>query len=159
MVFGVLVSLIGFYMIFGKFEWCLGDYMFKGVKVLVILLFIGFLLVLMGIGGGSFGVFIMILFGVLIYCVVVMVVGFGVIIVVLFVVGFLIFDLFVGVVLFFIIGVVNLLVFFIVIVMIILIVFYGVILVYWINVLCLKKIFGVFLIFVVLNMLCKVIGL
>ncbi len=159
MVFGVLASLIGLYMIFGKSEWRLGDHMPKGVKALAISPFIGFLSVLMGIGGGSFGVPTMTLFGVPIHRAVATAAGFGVIIAVPSVVGFLILDLPAGVAPPFTIGAVNLPAFFIVIAMTILTAPYGATLAHRINAPRLKKIFGAFLILVALNMLRKAIGL
>lgn len=159
MVFGVLASLIGLYMIFGKSEWRLGDHMPKGGKALAISPFIGFLSVLMGIGGGSFGVPTMTLFGVPIHRAVATAAGFGVIIAVPSVVGFLILDLPAGVAPPFTIGAVNLPAFFIVIAMTILTAPYGTTLAHRINAPRLKKIFGAFLILVALNMLRKAIGL
>jgi uncharacterized membrane protein YfcA len=79
-IFGVLGVLIGLYMAFGRSEWRLGDQMPGGVKRAGLSGSVGFLSVLMGIGGGSFGVPLMTLFGVPIHRAVATAAGFGVLI-------------------------------------------------------------------------------
>lgn len=148
----MFVMIVGFYMGFGWLEWCLGLEMFKGLCCVVMSFLVGFLLVFMGIGGGSFGVFFMFLYNVLIYCVVVMVVGFGLVIVVSGVIGFLMFEVDLMFKLFFMIGVVNLIVFVIIVVMILIIVFWGVKLVYSMDFKLFKCVFVVFFVLVVINM-------
>jgi len=63
-LFGGIGICIGLYMVFGKVSWRLGDEMPKGAFRAIGSPTIGFLSVLMGIGGGSFGVPTMTLFGV-----------------------------------------------------------------------------------------------
>ena len=159
MVFGVLASVIGLYMMFGKSHWRLGDAMPRGIKAFIISPIIGFLSVLMGIGGGSFGVPTMSLFNVPIHRAVATAAGFGVIIAVPSVIGFLILDLPTGVAPPFTIGAVNLPAFFIVIAMTLITAPFGATLAHKINAPRLKKIFGAFLMLVALNMLRKALGL
>ena len=63
-LFGGLGICIGLYMAFGRSDWRLGDTMPKGAFRWLGSPVIGFLSVLMGIGGGSFGVPTMTLFGI-----------------------------------------------------------------------------------------------
>lgn len=77
-IFGGLVFLISLYMAFGKTEWRLGDQMPGGLVRAAISPVIGFLSVLMGIGGGSFGVPLMTLHGVVIHRAVATAAGFGI---------------------------------------------------------------------------------
>lgn len=79
-IFGVLGVFIGLYFGFGRKDWQLGSAMPKGIKKLVIGPMIGLLSVLMGIGGGSFGVPLMTLHGVAIHRAVGTASGFGLII-------------------------------------------------------------------------------
>jgi uncharacterized membrane protein YfcA len=88
-IFGVLGVCVGAYLAFGRDSWRLGDAMPKGVGRAVTSPVIGFLSVLMGIGGGSFGVPLMTLYGVAIHRAVATAAGFGVIIAVPGVIGFL----------------------------------------------------------------------
>ena len=62
-IFGVLGITVGLYLAFGRAEWRLGDTMPRGVGRAATSSVIGFLSVLMGIGGGSFGVPLMTLYG------------------------------------------------------------------------------------------------
>jgi uncharacterized membrane protein YfcA len=57
-IFGILGVTVGIYLAFGRETWRLGDAMPKGSARAVGSPVIGFLSVLMGIGGGSFGVII-----------------------------------------------------------------------------------------------------
>jgi uncharacterized membrane protein YfcA len=88
-VFGVLGCLVGLYMGFGKSEWRLGDAMPAGAGRIVTSPMIGLLSVLMGIGGGSFGVPLMTLYGVAIHRAVATAAGFGAVIAIPSVIGFL----------------------------------------------------------------------
>ncbi len=88
-IFGVLGLSVGLYMAFGRAEWRLGDAMPTGAGRFVTSPVLGFLSVLMGIGGGSFGVPLMALYGVPIHRAVATAAGFGVIIAVPSVIGFL----------------------------------------------------------------------
>lgn len=89
MIFGVLGVCIGLYLAFGKSEWRLGDEMPKGIARAIASPVIGFLSVLMGIGGGSLGVPLMSLYGVPIHRAVATAAGFGMLIAVPAVAGFL----------------------------------------------------------------------
>ena len=88
-IFGGLGILVGLYMAFGRSDWRLGDTMPKGARRAVVAPLVGFLSVLMGIGGGSFGVPLMSLFSVPIHRAVATAAGFGVTIAVPSVIGFL----------------------------------------------------------------------
>jgi uncharacterized membrane protein YfcA len=88
-VFGVLGTLVGLYLAFGHDSWRLGDQMPKGVGRAITAPVIGFLSVLMGIGGGSFGVPLMRLFGQPIHRAVGTASGFGLMIAIPSVAGFL----------------------------------------------------------------------
>lgn len=88
-IFGVLGLSVGLYMAFGRAEWRLGNEMPGRVGTLASSPILGFLSVLMGIGGGSFGVPMMTLFAVPIHRAVATAAGFGVIIAVPAVIGFL----------------------------------------------------------------------
>jgi uncharacterized membrane protein YfcA len=88
-IFGVLGLLVGLYMAFGKSDWRLGEEMPHGAGRAVTAPTLGFLSVLMGIGGGSFGVPLMTLYNVPIHRAVATAAGFGVVIAVPSVIGFL----------------------------------------------------------------------
>ncbi|MEM9851490.1 MAG: sulfite exporter TauE/SafE family protein [Pseudomonadota bacterium] len=89
-IFGVLGILVGLYMALGRADWRLGPAMPSGVGRAASAPVLGFMSVLMGIGGGSFGVPFMSLYGVVIHRAVATAAGFGVIIAVPSVLGFLI---------------------------------------------------------------------
>lgn len=89
LLFGVLGVTVGLYMAFGKSEWRLGDQMPRGLARIIVAPVVGFLSVLMGIGGGSFGVPLMSLYGRPIHNAVATAAGFGVIIAVPSTIGFL----------------------------------------------------------------------
>ena len=89
LIFGVLGTLVGLYIGFGRDEWRLGDRLPTGIGRAVTSAAIGFLSVLMGIGGGSFGVPLMRLYGMPIHRAVGTASGFGVMIAVPSVIGFL----------------------------------------------------------------------
>ena len=76
-IFGVLGTLVGLYLAFGRDSWRLGVHLPTGVGRAVTAPVIGFLSVLMGIGGGSFGVPMMRLYGVPIHRAVGTASGFG----------------------------------------------------------------------------------
>jgi uncharacterized membrane protein YfcA len=88
-IFGVLGLCVGLYLAFGRADWRLGDEMPGGVARAVVSPSLGFLSVLMGIGGGSFGVPLMTLYNRPIHRAVATAAGFGVIIAVPSVLGFL----------------------------------------------------------------------
>jgi uncharacterized protein len=79
-IFGVVGVFIGLYFGFGRKDWQLGAVMPSGLKKAIIGPMIGLLSVLMGIGGGSFGVPLMTLHGVAIHRAVGTASGFGLII-------------------------------------------------------------------------------
>lgn len=88
-IFGVLGLLVGLYMAFGRAEWRLGAEMPGGGVRVGAAGSIGFLSVLMGIGGGSFAVPLMSLYAVPIHRAVATASGFGLVIAVPSVAGFL----------------------------------------------------------------------
>ncbi len=79
-IFGFVGILIGLYMAFGRAHWRLGEVMPRGAIRALWSGFIGFMSVLMGIGGGSFAVPTMTLFGRPIHQAVATAAGFGVLI-------------------------------------------------------------------------------
>lgn len=87
--FGVLGTIVGLYLAFGRDNWRLGDHMPTGLGRAMTAPVIGFLSVLMGIGGGSFGVPLMRLYGQPIHRAVATASGFGLMIAIPSVIGFL----------------------------------------------------------------------
>ncbi len=158
-VFGVLGIVIGLYMGFGRSEWRLGNVMPTGAKRWALSPAVGFLSVLMGIGGGSFGVPLMSLFNVPIHRAVATAAGFGLIIAVPGVLGFLLMDIPAEAKPPLTWGAVNIVAFAIVIAMTLLTAPIGVKLAHAMDPKPLKRIFAVFLTVVALNMLRKAIGL
>lgn len=156
MIFGVLAIIVGLYMTFGKSHWRIGDAMPRGVARAVLSPVLGFLSVLMGIGGGSFGVPTMSLYNVPIHRAVATAAGFGVIIAVPSVIGFLTVDLVSPPP--FTIGAVNIPAFILVIAMTLITAPWGAALAHKMDAKPLKRAFGVFLTLVALNMLRKAVG-
>jgi len=156
MIFGVLAIIVGLYMTFGKAHWRVGDAMPKGLARMILSPVLGFLSVLMGIGGGSFGVPTMSLYSVPIHKAVATAAGFGVIIAVPSVIGFLTVD--VAKAPPYSVGAVNLVAFGLVIAMTMITAPWGAALAHRMDPKPLKRIFGVFLILVALNMLRKALG-
>lgn len=154
-VFGFLGIGIGGYLAFGNSDWRLGETMPRGIQRLIASPTVGFLSVLMGIGGGSFGVPIMTLFGTPIHRAVATASGFGVIIAVPSVAGFLLAHPPVENLPPYTIGYVNVVAFLVVISMTLLTAPLGVRIAHAMDPKPLKKIFGYFLILVALNMLRK----
>ena len=156
-IFGVLALIVGLYMGLGRSEWRLGQAMPTGVARAVLSPLVGFMSVLMGIGGGSFGVPLMSLYNVPIHRAVATAAGFGVLIAVPAVVGFLFVDMETGrpplTV-----GAVNLVAFAIIIAMTLVTAPLGVKLAHAMDPKPLKRVFAVFLILVALNMLRKALG-
>lgn len=155
-IFGGLAILIGLYMTFGRNEWRLGNRMPGGLFRATFSPVIGFLSVLMGIGGGSFGVPTMTLFNVPIHRAVATAAGFGTIIAVPSVIGFLFVDIpdappwtF---------GAVNLLAFGLIVAMTLITAPWGAAIAHKMDPKPLKRLFGIFLILVALNMLRKAFG-
>lgn len=157
-LFGILGMLIGAYLGLGKTEWRLGDAMPRGVRRLVMSPLVGFLSVLMGIGGGSFGVPLMSLYNTPIHRAVATAAGFGVIIAVPSVIGFLFLPIspeFRPPLTF---GAVNLVAFGVIITMTMITAPLGVKLAHSMDPKPLRRVFAVFLTLVALNMLRKVLG-
>lgn len=152
-VFGGLALVIGLYLLFGRAQWRLAEAMPTGAKRVALSPVLGFLSVLMGIGGGSFGVPLMSLHGVAIHRAVATAAGFGVIIAVPSVIGFLLLDLPPEARPPYTIGAVNLPAFVLVIAMTLLTAPLGVRLAHAMDPGPLKRVFGVFLTLVALNML------
>lgn len=155
-LFGVLAIVIGLYLAFGKSGWRLGQAMPSGPLRWALSPLVGFMSVLMGIGGGSFGVPLMTLFNTPIHRAVATAAGFGVIIAVPSVIGFLFMEIAGAPPLT--IGAVNLVAFFIVIAMTLITTPIGVKIAHAMDPKPLKRVFGGFLILVALNMLYKALG-
>jgi len=156
-IFGVLALIVGLYMGFGRTEWRLGQAMPTGVLRAVLSPGVGFLSVLMGIGGGSFGVPLMSLFNTPIHRAVATAAGFGVLIAVPSVIGFLFVDMQSGKPPLT-IGAVNLVAFGIIIAMTLITAPLGVKLAHAMDPKPLKRVFAVFLVLVAVNMLRKALG-
>ena len=88
-IFGVLGVAVALYLALGRAHWRLGDAMPTGLAKAATSPGLGFLSVLMGIGGGSFGVPLMTLYGVAIHRAVATAAGFGLAVSVPSVAGFL----------------------------------------------------------------------
>lgn len=158
LIFGILALIVGLYMAFGRSSWRLAEDMPSGAKRMTFSPLLGFMSVLMGIGGGSFGVPFMSLHGVVIHRAVATAAGFGVVIAVPAVIGFLFVHIDPAAKPPFTIGAVNMVAFFVVIAMTLLTAPLGVKLAHAMDAKPLKKAFGVFLTFVALNMLRKALG-
>ena len=154
-VFGVLGIIVGLYLAFGRKEWRLGDVMPTGMGRVIASPVLGFISVLMGIGGGSFGVPLMSLYNVPIHRAVATAAGFGVIIAVPSVIGFLLASPPAENLPPYTYGYVNVVAFFIVICMTLITTPFGVKLAHSMDPTPLKRVFAFFLILVALNMLRK----
>ncbi|MBS1301543.1 sulfite exporter TauE/SafE family protein [Loktanella sp. SALINAS62] len=154
-IFGILAIVVGVYMMLGRNHWRLGDGMPTGLPRVILSPLLGFLSVLMGIGGGSFGVPVMSLYGVPIHRAVATAAGFGVIIAVPSVAGFLLTPMRDAPPFTF--GSVNGIAFLLVIAMTLITAPMGAALAHRIDAKPLKRVFGGFLIIVALNMLRKVL--
>ncbi|MBU2941856.1 sulfite exporter TauE/SafE family protein [Shimia thalassica] len=157
-IFGCLAIVIGLYMGFGRSEWRLGQAMPKGILRAVLSPVVGFLSVLMGIGGGSFGVPLMSLYNTPIHRAVATAAGFGVIIAVPSVAGFLLVDIDPATRPPFTVGAVNVPAFLLVIAMTLTTAPLGVKLAHAMDPKPLKRVFAVFLTLVAVNMLRKALG-
>lgn len=155
-VFGTLAGLAGLWMAFGRDKWRLGEAMPKQPVRSCLAGGVGFFSAMMGIGGGTFGVPLMTLFGMPIHRAVATASGFGVVIAVPSVLGFLFLPVTGAPPWTF--GAVNLPAFLIVIGTTLLTTPLGVRLAHAMNPVPLKRAFAVFLTLVALNMLRKVIG-
>jgi len=156
-VFGVLGLSIGAYLGVGSGAWRLGSTMPTGRARAILSPVLGFLSVLMGIGGGSFGVPLMSLYGVPIHRAVATAAGFGVIIAVPSVAGFLLMptpEIHPP----YTVGAVNIPAFVLIVTMTMITAPYGAKLAHSMNPKPLKRVFAVFLTLVALNMLRKALG-
>lgn len=157
-IFGVLAFIVGLYMTFGRAHWRLGDAMPGGLLRAALSPVVGFMSVLMGIGGGSFGVPLMSLHSVPIHRAVATAAGFGAAIAVPSVIGFLFLEIAPEGRPPFTLGAVNGPAFGIVIAMTLLTAPLGVRLAHAMDAKPLKRAFGVFLTLIALNMLRKAVG-
>lgn len=155
-IFGVLGTAVGLYLAFGRDSWRLGEVMPKGVPRAATGSILGFLSVLMGIGGGSFGVPLMALFSVPIHRAVATAAGFGVIIAAPSVVGFLLIQPEQAPP--YTVGLVNLPAFLVVIAMTLITTPLGVKLAHAMDPKPLKRAFAVFILLMAANMLRKALG-
>jgi uncharacterized membrane protein YfcA len=155
-IFGSLALIVAFYLGFGRPEWRLGPAMPAGAGRAALSPAVGFLSVLMGIGGGSFGVPLMSLYGLPIHRAVATAAGFGVIIAVPSVAGFLLTKAeatppYTA-------GSVNLPAFLVIIAMTLVTTPWGVRLAHAMDARPLRRVFAAFLALVALNMLRKAAG-
>lgn len=155
-IFGVIGLGVGVYMALGRADWRLGAAMPQGATRGVLASLMGFLSVLMGIGGGTFGVPLMSLYSVPIHRAVATAAGFGVVIAVPSVIVFLTLNIADAPP--YTIGAVNLPAFLITIAMTLITTPWGVRLAHAMDPKPLKRVFAVFIIIVALNMLRKVAG-
>ena len=155
-VFGVLGLIVGLYMALGRADWRLGATMPTGGLRGGLAVVVGFLSVLMGIGGGTFGVPLMSLYGVPIHRAVATASGFGIMIALPSVIGFLLLPVADSPP--YTLGAVNLPAFLIVMATTMTTTTWGVKLAHAMDPKPLKRAFAVFLIIVALNMLRKVAG-
>ena len=158
-IFGVLALVIGGYMGLGRSDWRPGQSMPKGIGRAVTSPLVGFLSVLMGIGGGSFGVPLMSLFNTPIHRAVATAAGFGVIIAVPSVIGFLMLPIDPAQRPPLTVGAVNFPAFVVVIAMTLITAPIGVRLAHSMDPKPVKRVFAIFLTLVALNMLRKALGL
>ena len=157
-IFGCLAMIVGLYMLLGRSHWRLRDAMPGPLGTAALSPVMGFGSVLMGIGGGSFGVPLMSLMNVPIHRAVATAAGFGVVIAVPSVIGFLLVQIDPATRPPLTIGAVNLAAFLITIAMTLMTTPIGVKLAHAMDAGPLKKAFGVFLTLVALNMLRKALG-
>lgn len=157
-IFGGLGVCIGLYMGFGRAEWRLGEQMPLGGLRAGLSSVLGFLSVLMGIGGGSFGVPLMTLYDTPIHRAVATAAGFGVIIAVPSVLGFLLVDIAPDGRPPFTLGAVNGPAFLVVIAMTFVTTPLGVRLAHAMDPKPLRRVFAVFLTLIALNMLRRALG-
>lgn len=155
-VFGGLAGLAGLWMAFGRDQWRLGQVMPRQPTRSALAGMVGFFSAMMGIGGGTFGVPLMTLYGVPIHRAVATASGFGVVIAVPSVAGFLLLPIAEAPP--WTVGAVNLPAFLVVIGTTLLTTPLGVRLAHAMNPKPLKRAFAVFLTLVALNMLRKVLG-
>ncbi|WP_146587733.1 sulfite exporter TauE/SafE family protein [Puniceibacterium confluentis] len=154
-IFGVTAFLVGLYLAFGRQSWRLGAQMPGGLLRALLSPVVGFLSVLMGIGGGSFGVPLMSLFGVAMHRAVATAAGFGVLIAVPSVAVFLLVGVPVEAQPPYMLGSVNLAAFAVAVSMTLITAPLGARLAHAMDAMVLRRVFAVFILFVALNMLRK----
>ena len=157
-IFAGLVFLISLYMAFGKPHWRLADAMPTGWRRWLMSPVVGGLSVLMGIGGGSFGVPVMTLHGMPMHRAVATAAGFGILIAVPGVVGFLLLPVPPQDAPPLTYGAVNLPAFLLIIAMTMLTTPLGAALAHRLDPKPLRRIFAIFLMVVAANMLRKALG-
>ncbi len=158
-IFGVLGIAVGLYLALGRAHWRLGPAMPGQPLAGVLSVAMGFLSVLMGIGGGSFGVPVMSLYGVPIHRAVGTASAFGVLIALPSVAVFLVTEVDPATRPPFTLGAVNLAAFAVVLAVSLWTTPYGVRLAHATDARRLKRIFGLFLLIVAANMARKAAGL
>lgn len=158
LVFGFLALSVGAYMGLGRDHWRIANAMPGPGKRAILSPLLGFLSVLMGIGGGSFGVPLMALFNVPMHRAVATAAGFGLAIAAPSVIGFLMLEIATDNRPPYTLGAVNGVAFVLIISMTLLTAPLGVRLAHAMDARPLKRLFGVFLVLVALNMLRRVIG-
>ncbi|MDH2326372.1 sulfite exporter TauE/SafE family protein [Cereibacter sp. SYSU M97828] len=152
-IFGILALVVGMYLLFGRQGWRIAEALPVGPLRAVLSTALGFLSVLMGIGGGSFGVPLMSLYGVPIHRAVATASGFGALIAIPSVAVFLFVPVTDAPPLT--VGAVNLPAFLVVIGTTLWTTTWGVRLAHAMDPKPLKRVFAVFIIIVALNMLRK----
>lgn len=158
LIFGVLGVAASLYMALGRSHWRLGEAMPGGVARWSLGSALGFLSVLMGIGGGTFGVPLMTLHGMPIHRAVGTASGLGIIIALPSVVAFLFLQIPAGARPPYTLGAVNLPAFALITAMTMLTTPLGVRLAHALDPKPLKRVFAIFIMFVALNMLRKAAG-
>lgn len=158
LLFGLLGFTVGLYMAFGRSDWRLGNAMPKGFLRAALSPVIGFLSVLMGVGGGSFGVPLMTLHNTPMHRAVATAAGFGMLIAVPSVIGFLLVPLPPEARPPLTIGLVNLIAFGITISMTLLTAPLGAKLAHRLDPVALRRVFAFFLLLVAANMVRKALG-
>ncbi|MEM6478904.1 MAG: sulfite exporter TauE/SafE family protein [Pseudomonadota bacterium] len=157
LIFGGLAIIVGLYMALGQSSWRLGDTLPMGWFGRAMASLMGLLSVLMGIGGGSFGVPVMTLFAIPIHRAVATAAGFGLAIALPAIVGFLFVSV-EGPLPPLTFGAINLVGFAIIVPMTILTAPWGAALAHALPAHRLKRVFGAFLTLVALNMIREVIA-
>ncbi|MGC9418711.1 MAG: sulfite exporter TauE/SafE family protein [Rhodovulum sp.] len=157
-IFGVLGVLAGGYLAFGRSGWRLAEAMPRGALRAGLSGVVGFLAVLMGIGGGLFGVPLMTVYGQPIHRAVATAAGFGVLIAVPSVIAFLLVDVAPAGRPPFTVGAVNLPAFAVIVGMTLITTPLGVALAHRMDPKPLRRVFAVFAIVVAGNMLRKAAG-
>lgn len=154
-IFGVLATMVGLYLAFGRQSWRLGPQMPEGGTRMALSPTVGFFSVLMGIGGGSFGVPLMALYSVPMHRAVATAAGFGLVIAVPSVIGFLFLPVAEAPPLT--VGAVNLPALVIAISMTLITAPMGAKLAHALDALLLRRLFAVFILIVAVNMLRKAV--